>query len=336
MANESGLMPTFSYGIGSTQQARIGKNFNEAITAMTLNKVYEGQYGQDANGRIYGDVEPISGGNKLKFFADGSITPAVNGTLEGSEVLLMHMDDNVEDALGNHVVTAVGSPTYVNGKFDKAISLNGTDQYCTIPENSDFDITSQIGSWTIDYWINPVSFASYSHYTVSIGDAEYDSFIHAIDTSSNPKFLVSYNGSSFTQYTFNDLTVSTSAWQHIALVCNEGTVSCYLDGTASSTTVALTGDLNITTKRVVLAGSYDASNNYNGLMDELRITNRSALWTANFTPPISPYIVGVNATYGENIYQIAEYDSYTSSETDVVLIGSGVGVGLSGVFSYSL
>ena len=62
-------------------------------------------------------------------------------------------EDNVLDSstFGNNG-TALGSPSYVTGQIGKAISLSGSGQYVTVPDNNSLDLTSGM---TLATWIRP-------------------------------------------------------------------------------------------------------------------------------------------------------------------------------------
>jgi len=80
--------------------------------------------------------------------------------------------------------------------------------------------------------------------------------------------------------------VADGAWHHIAMVRSSGTVTLYVDG-ASEATQSWTENvaLNSGSPRPRI-GSYDGSaGDFDGYIDEIRVTAGTALWTHAFTPP---------------------------------------------------
>jgi hypothetical protein len=84
--------------------------------------------------------------------------------------------------------------------------------------------------------------------------------------------------------------LNIDTWYHVALVRNGNTATLYLDGTAECT-LDLTG---VTLQNAASIFSFGAigdftSNFTQAYLDEFRISKGIARWTANFTPPTSPY-----------------------------------------------
>ncbi len=81
-------------------------------------------------------------------------------------------------------------------------------------------------------------------------------------------------------------TISTGAWHHIAIVRHSGTLTMYVDGTAVT---SATDSTNYISYNPLTIGARYASNTsisyLNGYIDDLRITNGYARYTASFTPP---------------------------------------------------
>lgn len=87
-------------------------------------------------------------------------------------------------------------------------------------------------------------------------------------------------------------TVNDNQWYHIALVRSGTTFTIYRDGVSvASGTCA--DDFNDNINQLVIGGGNSAGNlnvlSYNGWMDEFRITNGVARYTATFTPPTQAF-----------------------------------------------
>jgi hypothetical protein len=177
--------------------------------------------------------------------------------------------------IGNTVISTVQS------KFGGAsILFDGTGDRLTVPSNIDFNFGT--GNFTVEGWFYESSRVQYSSF-IEIGD-------HLLNTG----IIFLLNGSNFTenrlgiysaQFFGSDPVGSLNTWNHIAWVRSAGQLSIYLNG-VKGTTVAFTN--NLTNTATVTIGSRSGGNaiyDFNGYMDDIRITKGVARYTANFTPP---------------------------------------------------
>ncbi len=65
--------------------------------------------------------------------------------------------------------TTTGNPAWVTGVNGKALKLNGTTQYATVPDNASLDIT---GAITLSAWIKPEKVATQYIIKKAIGDQQ--------------------------------------------------------------------------------------------------------------------------------------------------------------------
>lgn len=321
--SSSGDIATSLYAIGNTPFVREGKNFTDVITSMSLNRIYEGQYTQDSNARIYGSIEPQA------------------STIGESGVLLMHFDNDVVDAMDRHNPSAIGSPSYTTSQsgFDKAIYFNGSTQYVSIPDSNDWNFGTN--DLTIDFVIKWNTVASSS----ILGQDE--------GGGNNLKWFINWNGISSSQIAFHyqnpagsiknvlfTWTPVVDTWYHLAFVKNGNNWYFFVDGVQTGGTQVQSVAIPSVTSFLAIGQDGEGWQWLDGNVDEVRINNGQALWTSNFDPPTSPYNTEYNKIKfyadAQKNYQIAEYDAVAASGIDVVLTGDGYGVGLSGVFSYEL
>jgi hypothetical protein len=75
--------------------------------------------------------------------------------------------------------------------------------------------------------------------------------------------------------------LETDRWYHVAVVRKDGDIKTYLDGSLRST--------NSEQNNNAINGTYNIGENLDGYIDELRITNGIARYTANFTPQTSAF-----------------------------------------------
>ena len=158
---------------------------------------------------------------------------------------LYQFEDNVNDTCGSYNGTEIGSPTYVTGKFGKAISLNGSTQAITLPSILPTNSTASSSSTC---WFK----TSYAGANMGTIFSAYDSY--GGGTSSTPGFGLWTEGNQnflrmASYYLFGSVVgtdgtanVSDGNWHFVAVVFDysAGTLNCYLDGN-STPEISITG-----------------------------------------------------------------------------------------------
>lgn len=88
------------------------------------------------------------------------------------------------------------------------------------------------------------------------------------------------------------IPINNNAWHYIALVRDSSNnVKLYVDGNQDGSTVVESSNF-LTTSNGITIGTYatrDGQGDWNGYIDEVRISRDIARWTSNFTPPTSAY-----------------------------------------------
>ena len=152
-------------------------NFRDgsASWASTLGSTnsYIGGYSNSRNTRYsWGDLDDVSLWNRR--LSDSEISTLYNSTCPlktgcPSKIIsttslgaYYKLDGNVTDSGPNGLNgTAVGSPTYAAGKYDDAISLNGSSQYVTVPDSAFLEGSG--GDISVFIWVNPTSYVGTMH-----------------------------------------------------------------------------------------------------------------------------------------------------------------------------
>jgi hypothetical protein len=81
-------------------------------------------------------------------------------------------------------------------------------------------------------------------------------------------------------------TWSINTWYHFALVRNSGTTTLYIDGTS---VISQADTTNYTGTNICVSGFFTTAFLMNGYIQDLRITNGYARYTANFTAPTAAF-----------------------------------------------
>jgi hypothetical protein len=105
------------------------------------------------------------------------------------------------------------------------------------------------------------------------------------------RFFCIYSGSTVLDYNVGTGTISDSAWHHIAVTRSGSSVRIFIDGTQTGTTNTTLGtaSINDAIADYRVGSSTDNALNFNGYIDDLRVTKGYARYTANFTPPTAAF-----------------------------------------------
>jgi hypothetical protein len=224
------------------------------------------------------------------------------GYPDSYEKILLHFDVGLTDESGK-VWTASGNAavTTALSKFGRGcLALDGTGDWIDTPNHADFILGS--GNFTIDMWIKAATNGVdlyFSGHCDAVGGASTNSawyFLRSSATNVINFFVVQGTGAVGMSST-TALTIA-KGWTHIAAVRNGSTMLLFVDGVAEGS-ASITGAVNTSTNAKVGIGSLGnfTSNPWNGWFDEFRFSVGIARWTANFTPPTSPYNVQVADAY---------------------------------------
>jgi len=207
--------------------------------------------------------------------------------------VLLHMNEADASPVftdeSNKVWTTYGTAQIdtAQSKFGGSSGLfDGNSDYIRTPYTSDFNLS---GNFTIDTWFRAVSFAAVMSL---LGKDKYGVSFDWNIYISNTTTIALYTQGYSQNITVTVPTMSINTWYHVAVVSSSGIVSIYLGGIlAGSKSLAITN----ASQDYITIGCQSWNNPgyfFNGWIDELRISNGIARWTANFTPPTSEYISG--------------------------------------------
>jgi hypothetical protein len=198
-------------------------------------------------------------------------------------------------AHGNATVAGNIQVSTAQKKFGTgSAAFDGAGDSLQYADSADWTMT---GDYTVDFWFRlnamPVQ-----------GAGDFFCFISQLDTVGSAnffQFLIDYNGAVYVNIKITSggvtqfpvvigLFSAIDTWAHCAFVHSGGTYTAYLNGIAGSAPQVfpamnnIAGPLDIG----VWAPTFTPLYFLNGYMDEIRMSN-TARWTANFTPPASPY-----------------------------------------------
>jgi hypothetical protein len=233
-----------------------------------------------------------------------------------SVVLLLHGDSNFIDSSSynrtltiNGEVTANGSPKYGN----YSLNFDGNGDYLTLSSSN--ELVLETSDFTIEAWIYPRSWNNSN--ALIIGSNTNNSVQISRYGTSSTQFGLALSGVS---WLISDANLpAINVWTHIAIIRASGVIKIYINGVQSGS--SYTGTANFSSPIYAIGGN--GSNDFDGLIDELRITRGVARYTSNFTPSPVPFPVSPIITISSQpTNQLASSGNASFSVTASVTLGA--------------
>lgn len=166
-----------------------------------------------------------------------------------------------------------------------SLAFDGTGDYLQLLDNPNLAFGS--GNFTIEFWVyanslanNPAIIAK----SVATG-ANTGWFVEL--ASNTVYFGYGTAGGSFATFT---VSLTTSTWTHIACTRVGGTLNCFVNGVSPGAVSGFsTGAIDNTNPLFIAHGFGSSTYDYNGYIDDLRITKGVARYTTTFTPPTAAF-----------------------------------------------
>lgn len=152
-----------------------------------------------------------------------------------------------------------------------SISLNGSTDYVSVPENTSLDIS---GDFTIEAWIKPIDISFEKTILIKGNNGQcgnYGLFIKdgnlAFVSDGDCNWAVSRGVNS---------PLQVGIWQHVAATSNGNNVNLYINGQLSDTLIRNAAAGNINNDELWIGRSIFSTTNYffDGLIDEVRVWNQ--------------------------------------------------------------
>jgi hypothetical protein len=258
------------------------------------------------------------------FIGNGSqltgITTTLAGNLAGNINTLgfsilstsgaVKLSDDVEITgnlqLGGYIFNSASTNKTVTGNGNAQVSTSvvkfgsGSFQtdgavgtYLSTPVTTDFIMGT--GNFTIEMFWYPTSVGAQTQVLFDMGvlGSAFDYRPQIYSESGN----IIYSGYNYVDDIVGTTPVTANAWNHIAVAKSSGNTKLFLNGTQVGNTFVDsynytdggTGQVRIGTT------SYDnLSDSVSGYIDEVRVLQGEAAYTANFTPPSGPFTANAN------------------------------------------
>jgi hypothetical protein len=182
-------------------------------------------------------------------------------------------EDDANDFVGGHNGSAQNGATFASGKVGQAFSLDGTNDYISVPDSAAWDFGT--GDFTIDMWVKFTSVQTQNFFIGhDDGGGEFDKWIFWL-VSGQLQFHI--NSDPFPD---GGITIGSAAfapsngtWYHVALTRIGSTYTFYVNGSSAGTATNSTAIPNASAALTI--GQAENSGFINGLIDEVEIFSRA-------------------------------------------------------------
>ncbi len=203
-------------------------------------------------------------------------------------LLVCPFDGSTGCAAGETPSTESGAIRYSGSK--SALSFDGDNDYAVTSTSGGI---GGLSAFTTEMWVRSDNWDSSSNedrFAETNGSGGVGgSHMRYLDL--NSRFQMDVNIGATWKYfsSGNNTAPSDSGWHHIAVTYDGSTLRWFVDG-AQTNSISASGSVGGTEQRVTVGSEEGgSSNNFNGDIDELRIST-VARYTSNFTPSTAPFV----------------------------------------------
>lgn len=198
---------------------------------------------------------------------------------ECSTLLLLHFDEGsgskANDSSGSGNNGLITGAQWVDGRFGKALSFDGEDDFVDCGHNAVFDFGDKT-DFTIECWINVNPAAPKRYHQIITkklrGDAAEPGFQLCLDTGFHPRATIADGFNSVNLMAAP--TLNDGKWHHLALTADrDGEALLYVDAKPEAR-ASMKDIIDVTnTERNLRIGDREYDNDFAGMIDEVRISN---------------------------------------------------------------
>jgi hypothetical protein len=197
--------------------------------------------------------------------------------ITNTSLLLNFTNGSIIDSTGKNDLETVGDAqisTSVKKYGTGSLKFDGTGDY--IYSIAKDGTAFGTGDFTIEFWVYGLS------------SAARQDWLDLYNGTVANRIQIIWVSSQFSYYQNNTFvtgggTYATSTWYHIALTRSSGSNRLFVNGTQVGTTA--TNTTNFSANSFYLGISNGGGTDFNGYIDDLRITKGVARYTSAFTPP---------------------------------------------------
>jgi len=202
--------------------------------------------------------------------------------ITNTELLLNFHDAGIYDRSGINNLDTVG-----NAQIDTAVKKYGTGSLEFDGSGDWLDVTGDsasfefgTGDFTIEMWANWANGSSLQ-FLYDSRPTSTNGVYPALYLNSNTLVWYISSGARITSS-----TLSNNTWYHIAICRSSGSTKLFVNGVQEGSTYTDANNyLNPDSRPTIGREGFGTSWNFNGYIDDLRVTKGVARYTADFTPP---------------------------------------------------
>ena len=204
-------------------------------------------------------------------------------------VALLHFNGADASTTFTDVITKTWTPAgnaqidTAQSKFGGASGLfDGTGDLLTTPSIAGLNLASAT-AFTIECWVRMNSLAANSTIVYKRSEGADNGGYELQITASGQVSYAAANGASVSTTSTATGLITTGQWYHVALSNDAGGAHrIYIDGVQrASATLTLT----TSTFQLKIGSAFSGARNFNGWIDDLRITNGTSRYAVAFVPP---------------------------------------------------
>lgn len=189
---------------------------------------------------------------------------------------------------GNWTAGGAVAVSTSQSKFGSAsLSFSGALGNYITPSAAGSNFTFGTGDFTIEAWVYATAFTGATRIIFDFRpNATEGAYPVLYCTNTGGLFYFANNSNRIT-----GATLSTANWYHLAVSRSGTSTKLFVDGTQSGSTYTDSTNYLVGTTRPRIGGNANGNdtNNWNGYLDDIRITKGVARYTANFTAPTSAH-----------------------------------------------
>jgi len=176
----------------------------------------------------------------------------------------------VNDLSGNGNNGTVSGTTWSTaGKFNKALSFNGSSSWVTVNDSASLHLTTGM---TLEAWVNPTAIGTAWRTVMMKEQSGEMTYTLYANNGTRPAGYIYIGGENSTQGT---AALVTNTWTHLAVTYDGTTLRLYVNGVEVSNK-AISGSIVNSTGVLRIGGNGVWGEYFSGLIDEVRIFNRAS------------------------------------------------------------
>lgn len=179
-----------------------------------------------------------------------------------------------------------------DSKFGGASGIfDGTGDYLTVSAHKSFNLPN---AFTIDFWVKTSQTGRQYATIIERDNGAFSSGSWSVlfnqATASDGIIYFAHHSyvSDGSPVVKSTTAINNGAWHHVAIVGIGSHVLLFVDGVLEDEKPVSAAPA-VNTSSILIGKSVNASREFAGALDELRIVKGQAVWTADFTPPTSAY-----------------------------------------------